>query len=141
MSMGACLLLILANLSGGGVVESKPAAPVTEKAKTPAKMGAVNIIGNYTTADEYILKYFALFPGQELQPGDLPAAHRRLSHLFFLGVACRPAIVHDREEDESEFKTVLITVHESPGAFMLLKGYDATRSMLGIAGPKAAYSP
>jgi hypothetical protein len=77
-----------------------------KQAQRGPRIGQIIIVGNERTPMSFILKRIGLFPGQVLDRQTLRKAEQNLPGL-------RPSIVVLDPDRESQFRDVMVTVHEN----------------------------
>jgi outer membrane protein assembly complex protein YaeT len=103
--------------------------------RPPARVGEIIVSGNEVTRQNVILRQVPLYPGQILTYPDLRIAERNLARLnifqFKPDLGIKPTVtVLDR--DDSEFKDVLIQVHEDQtGSLMFGLGVNSDAGFNG----------
>jgi outer membrane protein assembly factor BamA len=97
------------------------------RVETPARVGMIIIIGNEVTHQGIILDNLPLYPGQVLDRASLLAAERSLRWLAFLGVGASVSVLKD---GTSEYKDILVQVHETPLTYLLVGVPQLLRSRL-----------
>jgi RNA polymerase sigma factor (sigma-70 family) len=98
--------------------KAPPPAPGV-KARAPARVGEVILVGNTKTPDAVIRRHLRLLPGQVLDYASLPRAEKALADLKLFVVdqakGIRPTVVVVEPDDaDAPFKDILVTVTELP---------------------------
>jgi outer membrane protein assembly complex protein YaeT len=104
--------------------------------RPPARVGQILIAGNEVTRQNVILRQVPLYPGQILTYPDLRVAERNLAKLNIFETnpekGIRPTVTVLDNNDDTEFKDVLVQVKETQtGSFLLGLGVNSDAGLTG----------
>ena len=104
--------------------------------RPPARVGQVIVVGNEVTRQNVILRQVPLYPGQPLTYPDLRVAERNLAKLSIFESkpesGIRPTVTVLDPDTDSEYKDILVNVHETQtGSLLFGVGVNSDAGLTG----------